>query len=740
MNENITLPDKRKLLIELILKLLAIKEKSSQDKPEMLEKINNLMKKIEEFKKQIEENKEKIKENIIKFLNNTNILEKLSDLKLKHHINEQLDTISIDREKLDKKDYLFIRDKSEQYEKRDEISQIKTINYNLDNINSKFDKLKSKLVSLEETSDKESKKSEIKNKLSTIFQEIQSFKLDNKESYQSFFKYINENVLKLLKNKKLNFSFIQLKRAYNKGILNENNIVNYFNNTLLVELSAAAVLYLLRNDIKFQFDELLKITGLKNDLVLKAIILLLDRKLIELVETNGTLRYKLIIEENILVKYFKEIINNLQNIYKEIKEQNISSLLSVSRRLLENIKEKNLKEEQKIIEILTELLKEISDLREKVIQTKKEIKPDILNLEVLAGMELYRMKNIPLIFEKGQYIAEEKEPADLGQSEMANYFNQTISEEYNKALIIVALKNYGPMTPSELAKVTKIKQRNIVDLLLTLIKDNKIEIISEKNEYFLYDIHHELNQYEEILRSFIDNCSSIIHNLDWIKKLKELNSSNFGVLNSNLISIREKINKLMELEYDSKIIFQGDLNSLKSSLKSLLRISESIDTFLKKEKLTVNIENLIPIKIPQREDEIEVDYDQYIVGFGELNWKLNKCLGCRSCVDICPEDALILRNEWDIQNFIEMNDKDSNELPQNRRVLLDMIKNLAIEKPERSITLPKDYLGLGNIEIIPIKCIACNKCDERCPNEAIEFKKIWDLPEVMREFLKQSTF
>ena len=31
-----------------------------------------------------------------------------------------------------------------------------------------------------------------------------------------------------------------------------------------------------------------------------------------------------------------------------------------------------------------------------------------------------------------------------------------------------------------------------------------------------------------------------------------------------------------------------------------------------------------------------------------------------------------------------------------------------------------------------IKCIACKKCEERCPNDAIKVKEVWNFQEIIK--------
>ncbi|TFF86201.1 MAG: hypothetical protein EU551_02240 [Promethearchaeota archaeon] len=741
MIETTGISDKRRLFLELILKLLSLKEKSTEIKPEILDKFNELMALIRDLKESIPEIKEKIKENTIDFLNNTDILNELSDLNLKKYLKNKIHALSLDRNALDKKDKLKIRDKAEQFESKTKIFDIGSINEEMEQIFKLYENLNARLYEFKEIEGKKSSnKMKIRDNLFSLISKINEFLEDDENSVHNFFDFFNTEILKVLKDKKLNFTFIQLKRAFNDKRLDHKKLISYIENILKVELVAAIVLYLLKNDIPFNLNELTNMNIFTRQTVLNSIFLLMDRRLIETTEDQDGIKYKLIGEENKLSKSLKNIQEELNGIYNKIRDEKLINVINNLKEDYNEIKAISLIKNEDISQVLNDITNKINSIKNKINLLEDENGENVLNLRILAGMELYRMRNIPLIFEKGQYLVEEEDIADLGKSKMARYFENNISKEYNKALIVVALKNYGEMTPSEISKVIKIGQNNVVDLLLTMIRDGQIEIIDEKDEYFLYDIPHKLNSSELILKSYIDSSSLIIENMDLINDIEELASENFGILNIALIKIDQALDNILTMQYRAKNIFMSDLKELKSNLKNLKQLSGSINRILEEQKLTIDIDTLIPIRIPEREDEIKVDYDPYIVGFGEINWDTKKCLSCRSCVDICPEDALKLINKWDIRSIFQASDEELVDLPENKRLLYDLIKKLKIENPDRAIKLPENYLGLGNIEILPIKCIACRKCDERCPNEAITFAQVWDLPEVMSEFLKKISF
>jgi F420-non-reducing hydrogenase iron-sulfur subunit len=65
-----------------------------------------------------------------------------------------------------------------------------------------------------------------------------------------------------------------------------------------------------------------------------------------------------------------------------------------------------------------------------------------------------------------------------------------------------------------------------------------------------------------------------------------------------------------------------------------------------------------------------------------------------------------------------------------REFLYQLITNLALKKPEKPILVPEKLQEFGTIEQNLKKCIGCKKCEEVCPEKAIEFTREFDLPAI----------
>jgi F420-non-reducing hydrogenase iron-sulfur subunit len=67
-----------------------------------------------------------------------------------------------------------------------------------------------------------------------------------------------------------------------------------------------------------------------------------------------------------------------------------------------------------------------------------------------------------------------------------------------------------------------------------------------------------------------------------------------------------------------------------------------------------------------------------------------------------------------------------------REFLYQLITNLALKKPEKPIPVPEKLREFGTIEQNLKKCIGCKKCEEVCPEKAIEFTREFDLPAIFK--------
>jgi formate hydrogenlyase subunit 6/NADH:ubiquinone oxidoreductase subunit I len=153
--------------------------------------------------------------------------------------------------------------------------------------------------------------------------------------------------------------------------------------------------------------------------------------------------------------------------------------------------------------------------------------------------------------------------------------------------------------------------------------------------------------------------------------------------------------------------------------------SENEETQSKREKL-VDLIRKIAIKKPEK----VIAVPEGLRGFGKVTALQSICIGCHKCEEVCQLDAPLIENKFDLPSLFE----DSGEIKsENRRLLINFIKQLAVKKPLEAISLPAPLRGFGRLCVAIERCITCGDCEETCPEKVIEIKPIFDLGLIFQE-------
>ncbi|MFQ6075124.1 MAG: 4Fe-4S dicluster domain-containing protein, partial [Candidatus Bathyarchaeia archaeon] len=175
------------------------------------------------------------------------------------------------------------------------------------------------------------------------------------------------------------------------------------------------------------------------------------------------------------------------------------------------------------------------------------------------------------------------------------------------------------------------------------------------------------------------------------------------------------------------------LADLRSGIENALSLLVEARERIPKAGPRVSLEELGTVLVP----EVDSEYADLVelkplAGFGIVEWDGKRCLGCNSCPEICPEASLSLKPVWDASTVFEMTEDEMEEMPESRRMIYQSMRRIALRKPTEPIKLPEETLGFGEVDYNLIKCIACGRCEKRCPNKAIAVREIWNFSEVMR--------
>lgn len=153
---------------------------------------------------------------------------------------------------------------------------------------------------------------------------------------------------------------------------------------------------------------------------------------------------------------------------------------------------------------------------------------------------------------------------------------------------------------------------------------------------------------------------------------------------------------------------------------------ENEETQAKRERL-LDLIKKIAIKKPEK----IIKVPEGLRGFGQVTALQSICIGCHKCEEVCKLEAPLIENKFDLPSLFEDMPKDVKA--ENRRLLIDFIKKIAVKKPEEAIPLPSPLRGFGSLCVAIKKCITCGDCEETCPEKVIEIKPIFDLSLVFQE-------
>jgi len=342
-------------------------------------------------------------------------------------------------------------------------------------------------------------------------------------------------------------------------------------------------------------------------------------------------------------------------------------------------------------------------------------------------IEAYNMYRLPLIIEKDENIKIND------KNKILEAFDILLDQDFLKGKIIRAIKKLGPLDINQLEKETGILKTKLF-MILNILRMNE-EIVNKNigKEFEIFDIPRKISVQEKFLRIFFTNLFKFI---DLSKDLKEKSiklKENLFEVNELAISAKGALLEIQNLQYHNQKLLKEE------PVEVIKKINELTDKFLdlrskvKVGKKELDFSKLVPIKITK----VDENYTSYIepdeiIGFGTIESDEKKCISCGKCERVCPENAAIIEKTWNLPILFEMKDEEIESLPENRKELIQLIKKLAKKKPS-SISLPTEILGFGTSTFDPVKCIACKECLNQCPNDAISFDEIWNVPEIVKK-------
>jgi len=562
--------------------------------------------------------------------------------------------------------------------------------------------------------------------------------ISNLNQTKDNFEQITTNIKELnnrLKYKKAAFSFALISRNFKLGKLPPQKFLNLLKTTVKAELIRAAIIWTLKTFGTLTLEEIGEKTKIKSEDLLANCISLLDRKEITINTVDHINYYDIITEYPNLYRFISKEIQTLK------KFSGQASVLSKS--LLNAIFLFSNEAQQKILQIgpqadkiYDDTVRDLSrsfDNLTKCIQPTDHLQKDKETDRINALIELYNMFRVKMVHEKEPYLTDQSKN-EKKQEQLDDFILSAISVDFERGLLLSLLKKKGPLDIRDLSRLSRLPEKKVVQHILKLVKDKTIVPEGMKEDYFLYDIPRVFTLFERNFQDLVGSLVQVVQSFSLLSKETEVKLGRIPQISTQLRNLTESFTKLGEIQLDPKI--QTEIKLQLEQTNSLLTKCLQLEEKLPSTKSQLDLTKLAMISLPQTDEKYANLIDpKYLVGFGDIEWNINKCFACASCQDICPETAMSLINEWDLPATFEMSEEDIKNLPENRKKLIELIKKLAVKKPVKSIKLPKNTLGFGKIKYNPLNCIACKKCEERCPSSALTFREFWNFPQIMKTLL-----
>ncbi|MHA1648767.1 MAG: winged helix-turn-helix domain-containing protein, partial [Candidatus Helarchaeota archaeon] len=471
------------------------------------------------------------------------------------------------------------------------------------------------------------------------FLTISEINTDNIEELIQRIKRINN----ILGYKKASFSFAIISRNFKSGGISLQRFQKLLKTKIRAELIRAIIILILKTYGPLSLEQMEEKIHIETKDLLKNCIVLLDRKELTII-TQEQVNYFDVVREypqlyQFISKKIRLLEKNLQNL-SVLSKSLINVILSISNQILEKILKLGAESDKIYDDAVQILSNSLNGLENAFKSVDYLIKLKEQRERIGALIELYNMYRIKMVHEKEPYLIEDTDDKDK-RLQLKNFLSNTLNTDFERGLVLAILRDRGALTIRELAELTNLSEKKLLKHILRLEKKNLIINIGTKNNYFIYDVPRTLAPVEKRLQDIFQILSASVHAYLALPDTFKFDLELLRKISKQLHIIRDQISKLHALDFGSEI--RRKIQSQLDRINILTKECIELDEILPKTRRKFDLTKLATIPLPHIDTEYADLMDpKYLVGFGDIEWDIRKCLACASCQEICPETAVYL--------------------------------------------------------------------------------------------------
>lgn len=331
----------------------------------------------------------------------------------------------------------------------------------------------------------------------------------------------------------------------------------------------------------------------------------------------------------------------------------------------------------------------------------------------------------------------------LNPEALKTMMEKYVQDEAEKGVLVLLIREQGAMTIKALAEKTGLPQDRIFLHMVTLKRNEVLTTLGEDDGYIIYDVQRTPSALELALRTISDLALRLaVAKTELEGIIEEIRPQDIGRLTTTLETISRARDKLEGVVVDGSTVAEAALKAVQEKIRSAVLLTYRTRAKLPSTRSKVSVSDLTDIDVPSvlEEYKSQMGYAP-LLGFGTIEWKHSRCLGCKSCEISCPEDAIELKPVLRLPEIFEFTEEELDNLPVNRALFYQTVKSLAANKPSDNVLVPDDAPGFGTVEVDLWLCVACRTCVRRCPGPeegALKLELKWSLPEVVKRMTSQT--